>query len=220
MADRLAAFLSKGCKGRPRGKWRKIHSAFYSRHHKSGFLGRDYKVRVPPPCVQRVEPDIYIYQLIFRPLVTFCTSKILRIFQVGKITVFMIHEVAPQILVCCTLTIQVNGQFLVDFPSGKSTLLFQARQHTPFLENWWPVWGYVLCLFLYDSPFYVGAMSERSRAYACMISSPVSAHACFSSDMKLGTQSLRLPRIPLGFGCNTTIKNDKTHTVVRCPVIE
>ena len=155
-----------------------------------------------------------------RPLVAVCNYKSLRIFWMGKISIYMFHTVAPQYLLCCTLTLPGNGQFVTLFPYNEYSLLLQSRQRRPFLSKCLSVWRSVFCSFLYELPSDVGIVSKISCTYAYMISSLVSEHSCVLLDTPLGTWSLRVLRIPLGGSWNPTIKNINPLTMVRYPVIE
>ena len=60
-------------------------------------------------------------------MVTFHTYGILIIFQMGEITVYMVHTVGPQRLVRCNPTLLGNGQSHAFLP-----VVSQARQRRPF----------------------------------------------------------------------------------------
>ena len=71
---------------------------------------------------------IFLYQFMVHPLVPFRTSKILRIFWIRYITVYMVHMVALWRIICCTSTIPGNDQIIMPILYGKSPLMLQARQ--------------------------------------------------------------------------------------------
>ena len=59
---------------------------------------------------------IFLYKLMVQTMVAFRTSKSLRIFLMGCITVYLAHAVAPRCLVYCISTLPGNGQFYHPVP--------------------------------------------------------------------------------------------------------
>ena len=119
---------------------------------------------------------IFRYQFMVFPLVPFCTSKSLRIFHMGYITVYMVHVVAPQLLVHCIIILLGNIKIfclslMVNIPS-----LSTPCNICPF-RYFGSQLMYVLCLFLYESLFDVEVNSKIIRTYACMVSPPAPFHA-------------------------------------------
>ena len=71
------------------------------------------------PCVSEGSNRIFWDLLMVRPLINLRTSKILRIFWIGYISVYLAHAVMPQHIVGWVSTIPVTGHFLTPLPLGE-----------------------------------------------------------------------------------------------------
>ena len=129
------------------------------------------------PCGQRVKPDILI-SINGRTLVPFRTSEILRIFRMGYINMYMVHNVAQQRLVRFTSMLPDNGQFFMPNPFWWIIPKLCKRDKVgPSI--WLLLWRSVLHSLYMSHRLMFGVLFESSRTYTCMISSLSSLHSFF-----------------------------------------
>ena len=76
------------------------------------------------------------YQFMVQPMFSVCTYESLRIFLIGKITVYIASAVVPWSFAHCTPTLLGNGQFLILFPYRKIVYLVSSKEMWPFLTDW------------------------------------------------------------------------------------
>ena len=110
------------------------------------FPGSSHYVRIHP-CVSKWSNLIFQYQFMVCPPVTVQYFKILRIFHMVRITVYLTRAVQHQRLVRCITTLPGNYRFLTPFPSGKISLMSQARQRRHILARC------MILLMVCTSPF-------------------------------------------------------------------
>ena len=73
------------------------------------------------PCVSEGSNRIFWDLLMVRPLINLRTSKILRIFWIGYITLYLENAVVPQCFVRCIPTLTVISQYIMSLLFGKKT---------------------------------------------------------------------------------------------------
>ena len=138
------------------------------------------------PCVEKGSNLIFQYQFMARPLIPLRTSESLRIFSMGNITVYLAHAVAPRRLHILFPWYRVLVNFLMLFPFGKKSLVYQVSQHRLIHFIGAHQNGRSFLYSLYHLPSDCCSCAWISHIYACMILSPLSVYACSLSDIPTG----------------------------------
>ena len=129
---------------------------------------------------------MFCYQFMFQYQVPVLTLKIMSIFQMGYINVLLAHTVAPWCLVRCIFTLLGTGQFLTPLPSGKLPLPSTPGNSGTLRYIGVNKNGFSSVCSLYESPSHCQSNIWSIFTYACMISSPASVYAYFSSYIPTG----------------------------------